>query len=71
MKQIGKKIILTNCKIVTHKKVISNGSLEIENCKITKISSQKNLSPEAVNLKGKIIFPGFIDSHTHGGYGYD
>lgn len=66
-----KQTILNNCKIVTQKKIIKCGSLEFTGNKITKISLEKNPSPKAINLKGKIVFPGFIDPHTHGGYGYD
>ncbi|MDE5949549.1 MAG: N-acetylglucosamine-6-phosphate deacetylase, partial [Malacoplasma sp.] len=53
-------------------KDLINGNLEITKNFINKIDAESNnnssLLIDCSNLK---IFPGFIDSHVHGGYGYD
>lgn len=59
-------MILKNAKIVLEDKIIS-GWMKIENNKITRIQ-QGETKNKGFNLKGKIIVPGFIDCHTHGGY---
>ena len=68
-------MILKNAKIVTNKKVIENGYLEIENKKIVKVSQvpyvEENKNQEVIDLKGNILMPGFIDLHIHGSAGYD
>lgn len=65
-------MIIKNAKIVTLKKVIENGYLEIENKKIKKVGIGEYLGQEdAFDAKGNIIMPGFIDLHIHGSAGYD
>ena len=66
-------MILNNAKIVTNKKVIENGYLEIENKKIKKVGvgSYQGNDKEVYDLKGNILMPGFIDIHIHGSAGYD
>ena len=48
---------------------ISNGYITVENGKITKVGEMEDFSPFAdekiIDLKGKRIYPGFIDAHTH------
>jgi len=47
--------------------IIKNGSVLIDNNgRIKKVSSKKiKANAEKINAKGKLIFPGFIDAHTH------
>lgn len=57
-----------NAKINTmDNKIIENGYVKIESGKISEISegAPKNISEEDINAKGKLLLPGFIDSHTH------
>ena len=61
-------MILTNAKIVTEIKVIL-GTIYLEGNKIKKITNK--IDKKGIDLKGKYVLPGFIDLHTHGGYGYD
>ncbi len=60
-------MIFKNAKIVLEDKIIENGWIEIDS-KIKSINSGSTIK-EGKDLKGKIIFPGFIDCHVHGGYG--
>lgn len=63
-------MILKNAKIVCEDKIINNGWLEIKDNKIIAIN-EGNTNKKGLDLKNKIIVPGFIDLHTHGGYGVD
>jgi N-acetylglucosamine-6-phosphate deacetylase len=66
-------IILEPTTIISPVKVIENGTIIInENGKITYCGSREEapvVEGKRLNLKGKIIAPGFIDIHVHGGYG--
>ncbi len=66
-------MILKNAKIVTDKKVIENGYLEIANKKIVKVAAgeYQGNDTDIVDVKGNILMPGFIDIHIHGSAGYD
>ncbi|MGL4999576.1 amidohydrolase [Cetobacterium sp.] len=67
-----KQILLKNAYIVsmnTRREIYNNGSILIENDKIKAIGKieEKSLSvnAEIIDLKGKIILPGFINTHVH------
>ena len=65
-------MILKNAKIVTLKKVIDNGYIEIEDKKIKSVHEGEYLGKdETIDLQGNIVMPGFIDLHIHGSAGYD
>ena len=65
-------MILKNAKIVTLKKVIDNGYIEIEDKKIKSVHEGGYLGKdETIDLQGNIVMPGFIDLHIHGSAGYD
>lgn len=59
-------------KIVTENKVKENHVLMVKDGKITRIISDTDIDngEEKKDFKDKIIIPGFIDIHTHGGGGY-
>ncbi|WP_031542392.1 N-acetylglucosamine-6-phosphate deacetylase [Mesoplasma photuris] len=63
-------MLLKNAKIVLENKIIENGYLIIEDKKIKTIG-EGTTDQEGTDLKGKIVMPGFIDCHVHGGYGVD
>ena len=45
------------------------GFIEIDDFGIVKNIQEGTTDVDGLDCKGKIIMPGFIDSHTHGGYG--
>lgn len=64
-------IFFKNAEIVLFDRNIKTG-LEIKGKFINKIGFQKSCdSFFSVDCTGLKIFPGFIDSHVHGGYGFD
>lgn len=66
-------VLLGSNKIITPFEIITDMNIHIGYEEINKISpaSEKNdLSKEKeINCSGKIIIPGFVDIHTHGGNG--
>ncbi len=66
-------IILERSTIISPSKVIENGTIIInEDGKIAYCGSREaapKVEGKRLNLKDKIISPGFIDIHVHGGYG--
>lgn len=46
------------------------GWIEIDKNKIIKKIGKGQTNQEGVDCQNKIVMPGFIDSHTHGGYGF-
>ena len=69
---VGIFMVLSNLKIVLTDKVIESGYLVIENEKIVKVGEGAYSGKEkAIDQKGLIAFPGFIDVHFHGSVGID
>lgn len=62
-------MLLKNAKIYTMEdRVIENGFIRIEDGKISLVDDMKNLQEkleDTIDLKGKSVYPGFIDAHTH------
>ncbi len=61
-------IAITNGKIYTITDgIISNGTIFIEDGKITAVGENIAIPPQAeiIDAKGQIVTPGFIDVHTH------
>lgn len=60
-----------NAKIYTMSEagIIENGFIRVENGKIAEVSKgkPKKISDTDIDAKGKMLFPGFIDAHTHMG----
>lgn len=65
--------VLKNIDIVTSSKIIKKGYLEIKNSKIYDFGEYENqdFNCKVYDCKNLKVFPGFIDCHTHGGYGVD
>ena len=70
-------VALTNVRIVTMADadggVIENGTIVIKGDRITAVGEDVRIPRGAkrVDLKGKIVTPGFIDAHAHGPQGVD
>lgn len=65
---------MINAKIYTGKTVIENGFIRF-NEQIENLDDMSNYqaidNEEVIDVKGQILVPGFIDIHSHGGYGAD
>lgn len=67
------RLKIFNAKIITPYRIINDGSLVVENGKISAVQ-EGNLEASdciEINAKGNYVSPGFIDMHTHGGGGHD
>ena len=70
---MGKKLKITNGRVITSHRIIENASLLIIDGLIKEINEKKIVSKADIILdaKGNYISPGFIDIHVHGGGGSD
>ncbi|MGE0587026.1 MAG: amidohydrolase family protein [Cyclobacteriaceae bacterium] len=65
------KILLQNARIVTMKgnEVIERGDILIENARIKQVGAAGSISTDAsvkrLDMSGKTITPGFVDTHSH------
>ena len=66
-------MIFTNSKIYdAATKSFKNGTIEVENGIIKNISfGEPEFENGAIDMKGAMLIPGFIDAHTHGRNGFD
>lgn len=62
-------MVYKNLQIVTKDNSFF-GYLEIDQSGIIKQIQQGEYHKEAIDCQNTIVMPGFIDSHTHGGYGF-
>ena len=71
------KIIIKNCRIISSDLDIENGFIEISDNIISDVSDmgkfniKEHRDKNIIDGSGKIVFPGFIDIHTHGANNYD
>jgi N-acetylglucosamine-6-phosphate deacetylase len=70
------KKLIKNANIILENKVINNGSLVFneESAKIEKVASYKleaEAEMEVIDAEGGYLTPGMIDTHIHGGGGFD
>lgn len=66
---MNKAIKITNGKVIMDKVVEKN--LYIRNGQIEAITNEELPFDELIDAKGKYVSPGFIDTHVHGGGGFD
>lgn len=66
-------VLVKNARLVSPGLEMHNASLELENGTLRKIYSSGERLPQAdeeYDAGGKLVVPGFIDVHCHGGMGY-
>ncbi len=72
MKKTG---IIENGRVITPSKTIENGVVVFEDGKITAVDQKDRVrvpkSAKVIDASDKIVAPGFIDIHVHGGKGRD
>ena len=65
------KLLLQNARIITMKgdEVIANGDILIENARIKQVGNAGSIAVDAsvqkMDMQGKTIMPGFVDTHAH------
>lgn len=59
-----RSIVFNNARLVTPEGVLEDGSLRIENGKITEIDQRCLSGAREVNVQGNYLFPGFVDMHS-------
>lgn len=64
---MGKKLQLINGKIFLSDKRIVKGSILIDGEKIKRVyfNDSSHRGVDSIDLKGRMVIPGFIDAHTH------
>ncbi len=66
--------VITNTKIYTGEEVIESGFIRFST-EIIAVGAmadyQAENKEEVIDAAGKLVTPGFIDIHSHGGYGFD
>nr|WP_202897849.1 N-acetylglucosamine-6-phosphate deacetylase [Actinopolymorpha pittospori] len=61
--------MLANGKVVTPDAVLDPGWIEVVNERIVGVGEGIPARPADVDLAGRIVVPGFVDTHVHGGGG--
>jgi N-acetylglucosamine-6-phosphate deacetylase len=66
---------IKNGRIITPQGIIENGMIRIDESKISDIGNSENIlhnvDGKIIDAEGKLVLPGFIDIHCHGGKGCD
>ncbi len=62
---------LHECRTWSSRTVSATGSLTVQHGHISAIEDTVHHSPEAIDLQGMYLAPGFVDLHVHGGDGAD
>lgn len=64
-------ITIKNCRILNNKKFINNLNVSIKDGKISYIGKDEKEAKTIIDCENKILAPGYIDIHTHGGLNHD
>ena len=73
--QVEEASVIKNGMVITPSKTIEKGVVVFEDGKITEVGRRKRVkvprSAKLLDASGKIVAPGFVDIHVHGGKGRD
>jgi len=73
--KMSDRLAITGGMIITPKDVIENGVVLCEDGRIKAVGSSSEINPESssqiINAAGRVVAPGFIDTHFHGSGGDD
>ncbi|MGN1059886.1 MAG: N-acetylglucosamine-6-phosphate deacetylase, partial [Clostridia bacterium] len=64
-------MIIKNANVITPKGILSETDLKISGSRIGKIAKNIDADSDVFDASGLFVCPGFVDIHTHGGYGCD
>lgn len=64
-------LYVTNAKILTPNGFVENVGMTVDDGKITAFTPKCPENAEVLDCGGKLVIPGFIDIHLHGGGGFD
>ncbi len=71
----NENILLTGGGVVTPQKMLKSSDVVIDDGIIKMVTSEEGSKSDkaatVIDCRGKFVFPGFIDVHTHGGAGFD
>ena len=66
-----RSLLFKNVDVVTENEIVRNTSVRVENGEISAISDRPAAAGEELDVKGAMLYPGFIDIHIHGSAGID
>ena len=70
-----KTVVIENGMVITQSEAIEKGVVVFEDGKITAVGQKNRVkvprSAKVIDASGKIVAPGFVDIHVHGGKGRD
>ena len=66
-----KRILLKNCAVVLPDEKLEKANVLIEDGKIAAVANDEPAADEAIDLRDRTLFAGFIDIHNHGAVGVD
>jgi len=73
--QVKEAIVIKNGVVITPSKTVEKGVVVFEDGKITAVGQKNRVrvprNAKAIDASGKIVAPGFVDIHVHGGKGRD
>jgi N-acetylglucosamine-6-phosphate deacetylase len=61
--------VLANARVVTPDGVLDRGSVAVNGDRIEAVRAGSEAPPDALDLDGRWLVPGFVDVHVHGGGG--